>query len=139
MKSRETLMRLKKFQVDEKRRRVAQIEGMIADFQRMSADLEREILSEQERAGINDPSHFAYPTYAKAAIQRRENLMRSAEELRTQLEDAKLALAEAFEDLKKVELLDERDQMREREAENDAEQAELDDIALMRMRGVAPA
>ena len=40
MKSRETLIRLKKFQVDEKRRRVAQIEGMIADFQRMSVDLE---------------------------------------------------------------------------------------------------
>ena len=51
MKSRETLIRLKKFQVDEKRRRVAQIEGMIADFQRMSVDLEREIHSEQERAG----------------------------------------------------------------------------------------
>ena len=30
MKSRETLIRLKKFQVDEKRRTVAQIEGMIA-------------------------------------------------------------------------------------------------------------
>ena len=78
MKSRETLIRLKKFQVDEKRRRVAQIEGMIADFQRMSVDLEREIQTEQERAGINDPTHFAYPTYAKAAIQRRENLTRSA-------------------------------------------------------------
>ena len=64
MKSRETLIRLKKFQVDEKRRRVSQIEGMIADFQRMSVDLEREIQTEQERAGINDPSHFAYPTYA---------------------------------------------------------------------------
>ena len=58
MKSRETLIRLKKFQVDEKRRRVAQIEGMIADFQRMSVDLEREIQTEQERAGINDPDAF---------------------------------------------------------------------------------
>jgi flagellar export protein FliJ len=118
MKSRETLIRLKKFQVDEKRRRVAQIEGMIADFQRMSVDLEREIQVEQERAGINDPSHFAYPTYAKAAIQRRENLTRSADELRIQLEDAKALLAEAFEELKKVELLDERDQARERAEEN---------------------
>ncbi|HEX7925795.1 MAG TPA: flagellar export protein FliJ, partial [Bradyrhizobium sp.] len=53
MKSRDTLIRLKKFQVDEKRRRVAQIESMIADFQRMSVDLEREIETEQERAGIN--------------------------------------------------------------------------------------
>jgi flagellar protein FliJ len=114
MKSRETLIRLKKFQVDERRRKVAQIETMIAEFERMAADLEREIKVEQDRAGIHDPGHFAYPTYAKAAIGRRENLKRSADELRTQLEDAKLALAEAFEELKKVELLDERDQMRER-------------------------
>jgi len=134
MKSRETLIRLKKFQVDEKRRRVTQIEGMIADFQRMAADLEREIHHEQERAGINDPAHFAYPTYAKAAIQRRENLTRSTDELRAQLEDAKAALGEAFEELKKVELLDERDQARERAEENAREQADMDSIGLMRAR-----
>ena len=136
MKSRETLIRLKKFQVDEKRRRVTQIEGMIADFQRMSVDLEREIQTEQDRAGINDPSHFAYPTYAKAAIQRRENLKHSADELKVQLNDAKDALAEAFEELKKVELLDERDQMRERAEQAAHEQAELDAIGLMRTRNL---
>jgi flagellar export protein FliJ len=132
MKSRETLIRLRKFQADEKRRRVAQIEGMIADFDRMSADLEREITAEQERAGIHDPTHFAYPTYAKAAIGRRDNLKRSADELKGQLEDARMALAEAFEELKKVELLDERDQARERVAENAREQTELDRIGAMR-------
>jgi flagellar protein FliJ len=117
MKSRETLVRLKKFQVDEKRRKVAQIETMIAEFDRMSGELEREIRVEQDRAGIHDPAHFAYPTYAKAALARRENLKRSVDELRIQLEEAKSALGEASEDLKKVELLDVRDQMREREAE----------------------
>ena len=134
MKSRETLIRLKKFQVDEKRRKVAQIETMIAEFERMAGDLEREIRVEQERAGIHDPGHFAYPTYAKAAIQRRENLTRSADELRIQLEDAKSLLGEAFEELKKVELLDERDQARERAEENAREQADLDSIGLMRAR-----
>jgi flagellar export protein FliJ len=132
MKSRETLIRLKKFQVDEKRRRVAQIEGMIAEFERMANDLEREIKSEQDRAGIHDPAHFAYPTYAKATMVRRENLKRSADELRGQLDDAKAALGEAFEDMKKVELLDERDQMREREEAAAREQAELDAIGLLR-------
>ncbi len=125
MKSRETLIRLRKFQVDEKRRRVAQIESMIAEFERIAGDLEREIKAEQDRAGIHDPSHFAYPTYAKAAMQRRENLKRSAAELRTQLEDAKLALDEAFEEMKKIELLDERDQMRERSEENAGTQGEF--------------
>ena len=138
MKSRETLIRLKKFQVDEKRRRVAQIEGMIAEFDRIAGDLDREIKAEQDRAGIHDPAHFAYPTYAKAAIQRRENLKRSAGELKGQLDDAQAALGEAFEELKKVELLDERDQMRERAEEEAREQAELDAIGLMRARNARP-
>jgi flagellar protein FliJ len=138
MKSRETLIRLKKFQVDEKRRKVAQIEAMIAEFERMASDLEREIKGEQDRAGIHDPAHYAYPTYAKAAIQRRENLTRSCNELKAQLDDAKNALADAFEEQKKVELLDERDQARERSEENAREQADLDAIGMMRARN-APA
>ncbi len=132
MKSRDTLIRLKKFQVDERRRKVAQIEGMIAEFERMASDLDREIKSEQERAGIHDPAHFAYPTYAKAAMVRKENLKRSADELKVQLDDAKAALGEAFEELKKVELLDERDQARERADENAREQHELDAIGMLR-------
>ena len=132
MKSRETLIRLTKFQVDEKRRKVAQIEAMIADFDRMAGDLDREIKTEQDRAGIHDPAHFAYPTYAKAAINRRENLRRSAGELKTQLDDAQAALGEAFEELKKVEMLDERDQAREKAEQNAREQQELDRIGGMR-------
>ena len=132
MKSRETLIRLKKFQVDEKRRKVAQIEAMIAEFDRIAGELDREIKLEQDRAGIHDPGHFAYPTYAKAAIARRENLKRSADELKTQLDDAKAVLGEAFEELKKVEMLDERDHAREKAEENAREQAELDRIAALR-------
>ena len=140
MKSRETLIRLKKFQVDEKRRKVAQIEAMIAEFDRIAGELEREIKVEQDRAGIHDPAHFAYPTYAKAATARRENLKHSTDELRVQLEDAKAALGEAFEELKKVEMLDERDQQREKAEENAREQTELDRIAALRFNaGGAPA
>jgi flagellar export protein FliJ len=135
MKSRNTLIRLKKFQLDERRRKVAQIEAMIADFQRMANDLEREIVAEQERVGIYDPTHFAYPTYAKAAMARRENLRRSADELAAQLDEAKAALQESFEELKKAELLDERDQVRDRVAEEARERAELDALGALRERG----
>lgn len=134
MKSRETLVRLKKFQVEEKRRKVVQIETMIGEFERMSGDLDREIAAEEERSGIRDPSHFAYPTYAKAAMNRRDNLRRSAQELRIQLEDAKAAFGEALEELKKVELLDERDQMRDRAVESARESTELARLNLVRAR-----
>jgi flagellar export protein FliJ len=104
---------------------VAQIEVMIAEFERIAGELEREIKAEQDRAGIQDPNHFAYPTYAKAAMGRRENLKRSAADLKLQLDEAKGALAEAFDDMKKVELLDERDQIREREQDDARAEAQL--------------
>jgi hypothetical protein len=68
------------------------MERMIADFDCKAADLDREILIEQQRARIHDPAHFAYPTYAKAAMLRRDNLKRSADGLRAQLAKAKEAL-----------------------------------------------
>ena len=136
MKSRDSLIRLKRFQVDEKRRQVAQIEMMIAEFERLAAELDQQILAEQQRSGIHDVTHFAYPTFARAAMQRRDNLRTSADELKEQLQDARDGLAEAYEDLKRFELLDERDGERERVAQAAREQAALDEAA-SRMRSRA--
>src|SRR4029450_6907115 len=78
MKSRDALIRLKRFEVEEKRRKVAEIETMIAALNPMATDLDRQIAIEQERAGITDVNHYAYPTFAKAAMARRNNLAVSA-------------------------------------------------------------
>src|SRR3954454_15358480 len=130
MKSRDTLIRLKRFQVDEKRRRVAQSEIMIAAFERMAAELDREIAAEEQKAGISDPGHCAYPTYAKAAMQRRENLRRSAQDLQAQLDDAKAKLAAPFQELKKVEILDDRERTAEPTQENAHVQLAMKQISL---------
>jgi flagellar export protein FliJ len=114
MKSREGLIRLKRFQVDEKRRQVAQIETMIAEFERMAKDLDDQINAEQERSGIRDISHFAYPTFAKAAMQRRDNLLASAKELRDQLASAQAECAESVEELEKIQAIADRDHAHER-------------------------
>ena len=114
MKSRDSLLRLKRFQVDEKRRRVAQIETMIAEFLRIAGDLDREIVVEEQKSGITDMSHFAYPTYARAARARRENLSRSAAELKEQLGDAKGKLEEALTELGKAQGLEGREKSADR-------------------------
>jgi len=130
MKSHEALIRLKTFQVDDKRRKVLQIEAMIAEFERMANDLDREIRVEQDRSGIHDPAHYAYPTYAKAAIARRDNLKHSADELRAQLVDAQNALQEACDDRRKVELLGER----ERAAQEARGQTDVDTLGILNSR-----
>jgi flagellar export protein FliJ len=114
MRSREALIRLKRFQINEQRRKVAQVEGMIAEVQRMANVLESEVRAEEERVGIHDPAHFAYPMLAKAAMQRRENLKQSAAKFNLQLGEVKAALDEAVDDMQKLELLDEREQTQER-------------------------
>lgn len=129
MKSRETLVRLHRFQVDEKRRQVADIEAMIADFQRMERELEQQIVAEQERSGITDVTHYAYPTFAKAANDRRANLLRSVEELEGQLAEAREQFAEAYSELKKHELMQEKDQDRKRSELLASEQSDLDAVA----------
>jgi len=114
MKSRDSLVRLKKFQAEERRRRVIQIEAMIAEFARMSAELDREIAAEEQRSGIADPAHFAYSTYARSARARRDNLDQSADELRQQLDQARAAHEEALEEVSRAQNLEGRDKGPER-------------------------
>src|ERR1700722_5271767 len=109
MKTRGSLIRLKRFAAEEKCRNLTRIELMIREFSRDSAELDREIGAEEARAGITDPKHFAYPTYAKAAAQPRDNLRRSVEDLKLQLEEARAEHEDALADLHKVEALDERE------------------------------
>jgi flagellar protein FliJ len=130
----ESLIRLKKFQVDEKRRQVAQIEMMVADFERMASELDQQIEIEHTKTGISDVAHFAYSTFAKAALSRRDNLLASANDMKSKLEAAQDALAEALEDLKKVELLDQREHQRERDEQAKIEQEGYDEIARLRFR-----
>ncbi|NMA96851.1 MAG: flagellar export protein FliJ [Phyllobacteriaceae bacterium] len=108
MKSRENLVRLKQFQVNEKRKQLAQLDMMIAEFDRMATELELQIASEEKKAGITDENHFAYPTFAKAARQRRDNLRNSQNDLRMQREAANAALEEAEAELARAEMLESR-------------------------------
>ncbi len=130
MRSRETLIRLQRFQVDEKRRAVGEIEVMIADFERKITELDQQISVEQERSGITDVKHFAYPMFAKAAGDRKEKLLESIDGLKAQLVKAQDDLAEEFGELKKMELIEEKDIRRRDDDYLAHEQSELDETAL---------
>jgi flagellar export protein FliJ len=109
MKSRENLVRLKQFQVNETRRQLLQLDMMIAEFERMAGELDMQIAAEEKKAGITDVSHFAYPTFAKAARQRRDNLLNSQKDLAEQRATVEATLAEAELELSKAEMLETRD------------------------------
>jgi hypothetical protein len=81
------------------RRRIVQMEAMVADFDRTAIELEGWIQVEQNRTRIHDPANFAYSASAIAMTRRRdalkrsrETLMRYMDELKRQLVDADLML-----------------------------------------------
>ncbi|PZO77912.1 MAG: flagellar export protein FliJ [Mesorhizobium amorphae] len=108
MKSRDNLVRLKQFQVSDKRRQLAQLDTMIAEFDRMANELDVQIAAEEKKAGITDINHFAYPTFAKAARQRRDNLKNSQADLLSRRGSAQSLLSEAEAELSKAEALESR-------------------------------
>jgi flagellar protein FliJ len=108
MKLNDTLLKLRRFEVNEKQQKVIDIETMIADFRRMADDLNHQIRVEEETSGVRDVNHYSYPTYAKAARQRRDNLHASIRDLEAKLEEARADLTESVEELKKSELVEER-------------------------------
>lgn len=105
MKSHDTILRLKRFEVQEKTRQLAQLDTIIAEFDRMSCDLDSQIEHEEQKSGISDQTHFAYPTLAKAVRNRRDNLMTSLNDLKDQRAAARLSLLEVEEELAKTEKL----------------------------------
>ena len=58
MKARESALRLKRFEADEKARKVADLEHMIREFENMAADLDRQIKAEEDRTGDQGPGAF---------------------------------------------------------------------------------
>lgn len=114
MSKREQLVRLARFKVGEKRRQLDQLGMMMREFERMAGDLDAQIQSEEKKAGITDATHFAYPTFAKAARSRRDNLMDSLKDLTLQMNAARSGLEEAEIELQNAEKLEQRDQENDR-------------------------
>ena len=103
MKARDATLRLKRFDAIEKARKALDLESMIRDFETMAADLQRQISVEEERTGVKDIRHFAYSTFAKAAILRRENLLTSVADLKAKLDVAREEQFAAEAELKAID------------------------------------
>lgn len=128
MKPRETAMRLKRFEADEKARKVADLEFMIREFEAIAGDLDRQIQAEEERTGIKDPAHFSYSTFAKSAGARRDNLRSSVEELRVKLAAAMKDRDEAADQLTRAAA----NEPRETERTNGRRRGDRSDGAVLR-------
>ncbi len=132
MKRGDTLMRLKRFRVDDLKRRLATLDGMKADAERKLADLEESVARERQRANDSDIGRLAFPSFLRSIETRRENLRATLKELERERSSVQEELTVAFQDLKSLEFAAEQQQKRVEEIEARRAQARLDEMAIVR-------
>ena len=128
----DTLLRLKRFRVDEMKRRMASIEAMKADLERKLSDLDDNVAREKLRAGDSDIGRLAFPSFLRSIEARRENLRNTLKEIEREHAAAQTDLSNAFQDLKSLEVATEQQNRRLNELQARRAQARLDEIALVR-------
>src|ERR1700742_3333561 len=132
MKRGDTLIRLRRFRVDELKRRMATLDGMKADAERKLADLEDSVSRERHRAGDSDIGRLAFPSFLRSIETRRENLRATLKDIERERTQAQTDLTAAFQDLKSLEFATEQQVKRQQEIETRRAQSRLDEMALVR-------
>lgn len=132
MKRTNTLIRLRRFRVDDLKRRLATLDGMKADVERKLADLEDSVAREKQRAGDSDIGRLAFPSFLRSIESRRENLRATQKDIERERAQAQDDLSNAFQDLKALEFATEQQAKRAGEIEARRAQSRLDEMALVR-------
>ena len=128
MKGIDGMIRLSKWNLDEKRRELVELENMRDGLRAKVKSLDEEVVREQETASKSIVVNL-YGSYARAVIDRRDNLERSIAEIDLLVESKKDEVSIAFQELKKFEIARDRDAEKERYKQERKDQTRLDDVA----------
>ena len=132
MKRQDTLIRLRRFRVDDFKRRMATLDGMKADVEKKLSDLEESVARERQRAGESDIGRLAFPSFLRSIEDRRENLRATLRDIERERVQCQADLTTAFQDLKSLEFANEQQEKRLAEIEARRAQSRLDEMALVR-------
>ncbi len=129
MKGLATLIRYKKWNLDEKRRALGEFERLERNLRAELASLADEMKAEQAAALVSPESSYAFADYAKAARGRGARLDESLLSVQSQAEAVRDEVAQAFEELKRYELTQANHEREARFESDRREQRVLDEIS----------
>ena len=127
------LIRLHEWNVDQKRRKLGELFGLLADLEDQAIGLEDEVKREQRAASASpEVAGLLYGNYAMGVIERRRRIAESLAKTEEIEATAREELREAFMILKKFQTAQDNRDRREAEDLNRKEQAVLDEIGARR-------
>jgi flagellar export protein FliJ len=134
----DSLIRVNKYKLDERRRQLAELERLVERLRGESLRLEQELTSEQQIAAASRDAGHAYGGYARDIIDRRQKLAASIDDAETQILTAREALAESFREVKRYEITAANRNTRERLTAERKQRIAQDEVAAqIHRRGMA--
>jgi len=130
MSTLDSLIRLHRWQVDERRRHLADLDRLRDKLELDVQHLDAEERREQAAAAASPEAGYAYASYARTLMARRERLAQSIAEVDAEIAKARDALAEAFQETKRYEIAAANRAKQARLQEARRQQGELDEIAV---------
>jgi flagellar FliJ protein len=134
VKSADALIRIAKHQIDLVRRRLAAVETQLSETNARLAGLDSEEMRERAFCLANPDMTTSLSRFLQGAALRRASLAASRAALLEQMRALHLDLQHAFEEQKKIELLEEKRKLRVRQEQARIETATLDEVAGRRRR-----
>lgn len=131
------LIRLHKFNVDEKRRVLGVLYGELHDLETKLKNLQDQVVEEQRIAQSSpDQAMFAYGRFHQRAMLIRDEIVLAIQAKEEEVEAARLEVNEAFQELKVYEEAENNRLKREAEEQKRKENIEMDEIAMNLYRRV---
>ncbi len=126
-----SLIRLNKWMVDERRRELSDVLSSLQSLEEGLEELEKELELEQQAAqSAPNEAGLLYGSYASSVILKRDSLNAGILEMEEKATEARARLDESFRELKKFEITQESRNLKlAQEAEN-KECIEMDELAL---------
>ena len=134
MSALDSLIRLHRWQVDERRRHLADLEGLATQLTEESHRLDREETREQAAAAASPEAAITYAAYARRLIERRRKLAQSQAEIVEQMERSRALLAEAFQEVKRYEIMAANRLRQQQRREERRQQQALDNLGVEAFR-----
>ena len=134
MSALDSLIRLHRWQVDERRRHLADLEGLATQLTDEHHRLDREEAREQAAAAASPEAAVTYAAYARQLTERRRKLAQSQAEVAEQIESSRAALAEAFQEVRRYEIMAANRLRQQQRREERRQQRALDDLGVEAFR-----
>ena len=130
MSALDSLIRLHRWQLDERKRDLATLEDLAASLVEERRKLDAEDERERTVASASPEAAFGYAGFARGLIDRRRKLEQSQAETAERIVRAREALAEAFQEVKRYEIAAANRAKQQEQRQSKRQQQTLDNLGI---------